>query len=91
MSIFYVKNCPNLSNFFFTEKYQFRGMFFVIDISWKLELLKHFVYKNHVHFSLDEFRADIDLPKFFFYKSAIFHPIQLPFDAEAAEKFLKVI
>ena len=25
------------------------------------------------------------------WKSAIFHPIKLPFDAEAAEKFLKVI
>ena len=25
------------------------------------------------------------------FDSAIFHPIKLPFDAEAAEKFLKVI
>ena len=31
-------------DFFFIEEYQFRGMFFVIDIFWKLELLKHFVY-----------------------------------------------
>ena len=43
-------------------------MFFVIDIFWKLELLKHFVYKNHVHFSIDEFRADVDLPDFFLKK-----------------------
>ena len=31
-SIFYVKNYPNLSQFFFIEEYQFRGTFFVIDI-----------------------------------------------------------
>ena len=31
-------------NFFFIEEYQFRGMFFVIDIFWKLQFLKHFVY-----------------------------------------------
>ena len=30
--------------FFFIEEYQFRGMFFVIDIFWKLQFLKHFVY-----------------------------------------------
>ena len=30
--------------FFFIEEYQFRGMFFVIDILWKLQSLKHFVY-----------------------------------------------
>ena len=29
--------------------------------------------------------------KFFIWKSAIFHPIKLPFDAEAAERILKVI
>ena len=29
--------------------------------------------------------------QFFLWKIAIFHPIKLPFDAEAAEKFLKVI
>ena len=33
-SIFYVKNHPNLSQFFFIEKYQFRSTFFVIDIFW---------------------------------------------------------
>ena len=40
---------------------------------------------------IDEFRADVDLPKKFLWKSATFHPIKLPFDAEAAEKFLKGI
>ena len=30
--------------FFFIEEYQFRGMFFVINIIWKLEFLKPFVY-----------------------------------------------
>ena len=34
MSIFYVKNYPNLSHFFFIEEYQFRSTFFVIDIFW---------------------------------------------------------
>ena len=29
--------------------------------------------------------------KIFLWKSAIFHPIKPPFDAEAAEKFLKFI
>jgi hypothetical protein len=41
---FYVKNCPNIFHFFFIEEYQFRGMFFVIYIFWKLELLKYFVH-----------------------------------------------
>ena len=31
-------------NFFFIEEYQYMGMFFVIDIFWKLPILKHFVY-----------------------------------------------
>ena len=30
-------------NFFFIEEYQFRGMFFVVDISWKIQFLKHFI------------------------------------------------
>jgi DnaJ family protein C protein 16 len=30
--IFYVKNHPNLSQFFFIEEYQFRSTLFVIDI-----------------------------------------------------------
>ena len=31
----------------------------------------------------------VDLPNFFLCKSAIFHPIELPFDVEVAEKNLK--
>ena len=31
-SIFYVKNHPNLTHFFFMEEYQFRSIFFVNDI-----------------------------------------------------------
>ena len=52
-------------------------MFFVIDIFWKLKLLKHFVYKNHIHFSINEFRVDVDLSTkiFSLCKSAILHPI----------------
>ena len=42
-------------------------------------------------FSITQFRADVDLPKKKIWKNAIFHSIKLPFDAETAEKFLKVI
>ena len=31
-------------NFFFVEEYQFRDMFLVIDIFWKLQFLKRFFY-----------------------------------------------
>ena len=31
-------------NFFVIEEYQFTGMFFVADIFWKLQFLKHIVY-----------------------------------------------
>ena len=30
-------------NFFFIEEYNFRGMFFIIDIFWKLQFLNHFI------------------------------------------------
>ena len=43
-SIFYVKNYPNLSNFFFIEQYQFRSTYFVIDIFCQLQFLKHFIF-----------------------------------------------
>ena len=33
-SILYVKNDPNLSQFFFIEKYQCRSTLFVFDITW---------------------------------------------------------
>ena len=49
-SIFYVKNYPNLSNFFFIEEYDFRGTPFVIDIFWKLQFLNHFIFYNDVQF-----------------------------------------
>ena len=42
-------------------------------LTFKLELLKHFVYYNHVHFLIDEFRADVDL-QFFFMKKCYFPP-----------------
>ena len=35
----YVKNYPNLSQFFFIGEYQFRSTFFVIDIFWHFLLL----------------------------------------------------
>ena len=33
----------------------------------------------------------VDLPNFFLWKSAIYHSIKLPFDAEGDEKFLNGI
>ena len=58
--------------FFFIEEYQFRGTFFVIDIFWKLQFLKHFVYQNHAYFSIAWFRVDDDLPKKIFYGKVLF-------------------
>ena len=37
------------------------------------------------------FRVDVELPKKYIWKSAIYHSIKLPFDAEVAKKFLNVI
>ena len=34
---------------------------------------------------------DVDLPKIFLWKSAIYHLIKLPFEVEVAEKFLNDI
>ena len=34
---------PNIF-IFFIEEYRFRGMFFIIDIFWKLQFLKRFIY-----------------------------------------------
>ena len=59
--------------FFFI--YQFRGHVFSCWNFWKLPFLKHFVYYNHAHFLITWFRADVDLTKFFLWKSAIFHSI----------------
>ena len=49
MSISYVKDYPNLSQlFFFVKQYHFRGIFFVFCIFWKLQFLKHLIFKNDV-------------------------------------------
>ena len=42
----YVKNGPNLSNFFLIEQYHF----FVIEIFWHLQFLKQFIFLNDVQF-----------------------------------------
>ena len=42
----YVKNGPNISNFFLIEQYNF----FVIEIFWHLQFLKHFFFLNDVQF-----------------------------------------
>ena len=43
------------------------------------------------HFLIVCFKADVDLTKLFLLKSAMFHSIRLPFDAEVDEIFLNVI
>ena len=44
------------------------------------------------HLMIAWFRTYVDQPKIYFlWKSAIFHSIKLPFDAEVAEKFLNGI
>ena len=52
--------------------------FLVVDIFWKLQILKHF-------------KTDVDLTKKNSWKSASYHSIKLPFDAEVAEKILNYI
>ena len=76
---------------FFIEEYQFRGIFAVIDISWKLQFLNHFVTKIMPIFQSPPAKRTLICQKIFLWKSAIFHTIKLPFDAEAAERILKVI
>ena len=49
-SIFYVKNYPNLSKKIFNKEYQFRGIFFVSDMFWKLQFLKLFITKIKTNF-----------------------------------------
>ena len=77
---FYVKKYPNLSQFFFIEEYQFRGMSFVVDIFWKFQFSKHFLYQNHAYLLIAWFRADVDLTIFFmkkFYEN-LFHEKDCP-------------
>ena len=78
-------------NFFFIEEYQFRGIFVVIDIFWKLQFLNHFVTKIMQFFNHHLPNVRWSAKKFFLWKSAIFHSIKPPFDAEVAEKFLNGI
>ena len=87
-SIFYVKNYPNLSKIFFIEEYQIKGIFFVIDIFWKLQFLKRFVTKIMPFFQSPTAKHTLIYQIFFLWRSAIYHSIMLPFDAEVAEKFL---
>ena len=71
-SIFYVKNYPNLSNFFFIEEYQFRGIFVVIDIFWKLQFLNHFVTKIMPIFQSPPATRTLICQKFFFMEKCYF-------------------
>ena len=77
--------------YFFIEKYDFRGTFFVIDIFWKLQFLNHFVTKIMPIFQSPSANRTLICQKKFSWKSAIFHSIKLPFDAEVTEKILNGI
>ena len=77
------KNMP--LNWYSSMKKKIRKIRTIFDIEnwlWKSEIG---IFRT---FNLEQ---TLIYPIFFFWKSAIFHPIKLPFDAEAAEKFLKVI
>ena len=60
-SIFYLKNDPNLSHFFFSEEYHFRSTFFVINIFWKLQFLKLFCFLKWCLIFFDDFYLKTDL------------------------------
>ena len=77
--------------FFFIEEYQFRGIFVVIDIFWKLQFLNHFVTKIMPIFQSPPAKRTLICQKKFLWKSAILYSIKPPFDAEVAEKFLNGI
>ena len=78
-------------NFFLIEEYQFRGIFVVIDIFWKLQFLNHFVTKIMPIFQSPPAKRTLICQKINLWKSAIFHSIKPPFDAKVAEKFLNGI
>ena len=66
-------------------------MFFIIDIFWKLQFLNHFVTKIMPIFQSPPAKRTLICQNIFLWKSAIFHSIKPPFDAEVAEKFLNGI
>ena len=53
---------------FFIEEYQIRGMFFVIDIFWKLQFLKHFITKIMPIFQSPTAKCMLIYKKYFFMK-----------------------
>ena len=59
-------------NFFFIEEYQFRGIFVVIDIFWKLQFLNHFVTKIMPIFQSPPAKRTLICQKFFFMKLCYF-------------------
>ena len=56
-SIFCVKNYTKLSKKNFIEENHFRDTFFVIDIFWKIQFFKHFIFQNYDHFLSADFRV----------------------------------
>ena len=77
------KNMP--LNWYSSMKKKFRKLRIIFDIEnwlWKSEI--------GIFWSLD-LECTLIYPKCFLWKSAIFHSITLPFDAEVAEKFWNVI
>ena len=59
-------------NFFFIEEYQFRGIFVVIDIFWKLQFLNLFVTKIMPIFQSPPAKRALISKKNFFMKKCYF-------------------
>jgi len=57
----------------------------------KTSIFKPLCYQNHANSSITTCQTYVDLPKKILWKSAIFHSIKPPLDAEVAEKFLNGI
>ena len=59
-------------NFFFIEEYQFRSIFVVIDIFWKLQFLNHFVTKIMPIFQSSPAKRTLICQKKIFYEKVLF-------------------
>ena len=77
------KDAPKL--IFFNEKKKFRKIRIIFDI-------ENWLWKSEIRiFQSPPAKRTLICHFFFLWKSAIFHSIKLPFDAEVAEKFLNGI
>ena len=94
-------NSSILTKCFKSSRFQKMSITKNMPLSWYSSMKKN-IRKIRTNFDMESwlwkseigiFRSlnFVDLPRIFLMKCAIFHPMKLQFDAEAAEKFLKVI